>query len=190
MGEPSKKQAEQAVKRTDKGQFARGQSGNPSGRPKGAANKAMQLLRSWTLSTGLPRLIEQAEAGDQDALRLLVTLGLPRVKPQAAPIEGIGDLPLPKSPSELDKVHEAIFWHTTKGDLSLEDADALMKLAERLTDAQTKADWKRTTALHDDTEEAFASLGNVNFADVRMDFSDVEPVDTVKITAKRSFKEQ
>lgn len=192
MGEPSKKQAEQAVKRTDKGQFARGQSGNPSGRPKGAANKAMQLLRSWTLSTGLPQLIAQAESGDRDALRLLVSLGLPKVKPQAAPIDGIQDLPRPRGREDLARTCAAIFEHVVRGNLSLEEAEKLLGLAEQLTGNIYQSTLARNSALKGPEEDPFAFLDSVEFPDVHMDVTGPidAPVDTVKIRVKKSFKEQ
>ena len=194
MGEPSKKQAVQAVKRTDKGQFVKGQSGNPAGRPRGAASKALQLLRSWTLTTGLPALIEQAENGDQDALRLLVSLGLPRVKPQAAPIDGIQDLPRPKSFADLGKVSAAIYEFVARGVLSLEEAEALMKLADQVVKDINKGKWTKSP-FNGAEEDPFELFQNADFSalempDVNMDIPDIAPVDTVKITAKRSFKEQ
>ena len=169
MREPSKKQADQAVIRTDKGQFAPGQSGNPAGRPRGAASRALQLLRSWTLSTGLPRLIEQAEAGDQDALRLLVSLGLPRVKPQAAPIDGIQGLPRPRSVADLGKVHAAIYEYVARGVLSLEEAETLMKIAEKLVDGIGKAKRQGRAVISDDSEDPFALLGTIEFPEVHWD---------------------
>lgn len=194
MGEPSKKQADQGVKRTDKGQFAPGQSGNPKGRPRGAASKALQLLRSWTLTKGLPALIEQAENGDQDALRLLVSLGLPRVKPQAAPIDGIQGLPRPKSFADLGKVSAAIYEFVARGVLSLEEAEALMKLADQVVKDINKGKWTKSP-FNGAEEDPFELLQNADFSalempDVNMDIPDIAPVDTVKITAKRSFKEQ
>lgn len=191
MGEPSKQQADQAVKRTDKGQFAPGQSGNPKGRPRGAASRAMQLLRSWTLTTGLPALIEQAEAGDQDALRLLVTLGMPKVKPQALPIVGIENLPRPRGYADVDKTSAAIFEYVARGVLSLEEAETLMKITDKLVQDIGRANTARKSVLKGPEEDPFALLDTVEFPDVHMDIPDfATPVDTVKVTAKRSFKEQ
>lgn len=167
--------------RDNAGRFLPGQSGNPNGRPVGSVNRALQQLRAWTLEKGLPLLMEQAEAGDQDALRLLVSLGLPKSKPQAAPIDGIQDLPRPRSAADLDKVQAAIYEFVARGTLSLEDADALMKLAERLVEGIRKAQWQKRAALHEETEDPFALFQN-------SDFPALEPGDTVKVTAKRSFK--
>lgn len=116
--------------RDNAGRFLPGQSGNPAGRPQGSANKALQQLREWTLEKGLPMLIEQAEAGDTDALRLLVSLGLPKQKSVAQPLDCLQDVPDPTSAESLKDTAQALFSLVKQGQLAREDAAELLKLAE------------------------------------------------------------
>ena len=77
---------EQQEARDAKGRWKPGQSGNPSGPKPGASCRALLMAREWTESVGLPRLMEAAEGGDMDAVRLLVQLGMPRTKAVSIPI--------------------------------------------------------------------------------------------------------
>ena len=84
---------EQQEARDAKGRWKPGQSGNPSGPKPGASCRALLMAREWTESVGLPRLMEAAEGGDMDAIKLLVQLGMPRTKAVTVP------QPLPSSPA-------------------------------------------------------------------------------------------
>jgi hypothetical protein len=63
--------------------FRPGQSGNPKGRPKGIADKRIELRSLLELHAEelVEKLIERAKAGDSMALRLCVERLIPRVKP-------------------------------------------------------------------------------------------------------------
>ena len=76
----------QDVARDAQGKWKRGVSGNPAGRTPGPATSVLRTLRAWCESVGLPKLMEQAEAGDGDALRALIALGIPRQKPVSIPV--------------------------------------------------------------------------------------------------------
>ena len=84
---------EQQEARDAKGRWKPGQSGNPLGPKPGASCRALLMAREWTESVGLPRLMEAAEGGDMDAIKLLVQLGMPRTKAVTVP------QPLPSSPA-------------------------------------------------------------------------------------------
>ena len=84
---------EQQEARDAKGRWKPGQSGNPSGPKPGASCRALLMARQWAEEKGLPLLMEAAEGGDMDALRLLVQLGMPRTKAVTVP------QPLPSSPA-------------------------------------------------------------------------------------------
>ena len=84
---------EQQEARDAKGRWKPGQSGNPSGPKPGASCRALLMAREWTESVGLPRLMEAAENGDMDAIKLLVQLGMPRTKAVTVPQQ------LPSSPA-------------------------------------------------------------------------------------------
>ena len=84
---------QQEAKRDSKGRWKPGQSGNPLGPKPGASCRALLMAREWTESVGLPRLMEAAENGDMDAIKLLVQLGMPRTKAVSIPQQ------LPSSPA-------------------------------------------------------------------------------------------
>ena len=84
---------EQQEARDARGRWKPGQSGNPTGPKPGASCRVLLMAREWTESVGLPRLMEAAEGGDMDAIKLLVQLGMPRTKAVTVP------QPLPSSPA-------------------------------------------------------------------------------------------
>ena len=84
---------QQEAKRDSKGRWRPGRSGNPAGPKPGASCRALLMAREWAEKKGLPLLMKQAEAGDMDAIRLLVQLGIPRTKAVSIP------QPLPSSPA-------------------------------------------------------------------------------------------
>ena len=105
----------QDVRRDARGQWKRGVSGNPAGRTPGPATSVLRTLRAWCEDIGIPRLMEQAEAGDGDALRALIALGIPRQKPVSIPI------PLPGGPDGVLAVLEA-------GTIAPDEAHAVMNV--------------------------------------------------------------
>lgn len=84
---------EQQEARDAKGRWKPGQSGNPSGPKPGASCRALLMAREWAEEKGLPLLMEAAEGGDMDAIKLLVQLGMPRTKAVSIPQQ------LPPSPA-------------------------------------------------------------------------------------------
>ena len=104
---------QQAPKRDSKGRWKPGQSGNPTGPKPGARCRALLMAREWAEEKGLPLLMEQAEAGDGDALRALVALGIPRQKPVSIPVA------LPGGPDGVLAALEA-------GAISPDEAKAVM----------------------------------------------------------------
>lgn len=79
--------------RDAKGRWKPGQSGNPSGPKPGASCRALLMAREWAEKKGLPLLMEAAESGNMDAIKLLVQLGMPRTKAVSIPQQ------LPSSPA-------------------------------------------------------------------------------------------
>ena len=84
---------EQQKARDAKGRWKPGQSGNPTGPKPGASCRALLMAREWAEEKGLPLLMEAAESGDMDAIKLLVQLGMPRTKAVSIPQQ------LPSSPA-------------------------------------------------------------------------------------------
>ena len=91
----SKSKAEQAVERDVKGRFRPGSTGNPKGRPTGAAARILLDLRDWAKSEALPLMKQAALDGDMDMLKTLVMLALPKQKPVSLPLS------LPGKPEEI-----------------------------------------------------------------------------------------
>ena len=91
----NKNKAEQAVERDVKGRFRPGSTGNPKGRPTGAAARILLDLRDWAESEALPLMKQAALDGDMDALKTLVMLALPKQKPVSLPSS------LPGKPEEI-----------------------------------------------------------------------------------------
>ncbi len=66
--------------------FQKGQSGNPSGRPRSTARTVLRKGIEKELPAIVNKLVEQAKAGDVLAARTLLERGLPALKPEAAPV--------------------------------------------------------------------------------------------------------
>ena len=89
-------------KSTNKGRFARGNSGNPSGRPPGSRNQSILLMESLLQGEAeqlLRKAIELAMAGDTQALRLCLDRLMPPGKDRVVffefpPIHTLDDIPL------------------------------------------------------------------------------------------------
>ena len=66
--------------------FQPGQSGNPSGRPKGSVNHQLQQIRA-ACDAVLPLVLAKALGGDFEAQKFILERGLPKFKPVELPVE-------------------------------------------------------------------------------------------------------
>jgi len=105
--------------------FQPGQSGNPAGRPPGARNKttlAIESLLDGEAEELTRKVISKAKEGDMTALKLV----LDRLAPirKGRPVEI--DLPQVTNASDLAKAGAQVTQHLANGDISPEEAQAVM----------------------------------------------------------------
>jgi len=115
--------------------FKKGASGNPSGRPVGARNKA--TVAAETLLDGeaeglTRRAIEMAMEGDVTALRICLDRILPVRKGRLVTF----NLPPISEPSDLLKALYEILAGVSKGELSPEEAHTVASLLEQTRRSQ------------------------------------------------------
>ena len=138
--------------------FQPGQSGNPSGRPKGIIDKRAglrELLESHAKEI-IEKLIERAKAGDPVALRLCVERLIPRIKPD----QGI-NFPLPEGGIDTGENMLQIANNVTSavalGIMTIEEAEKFTEFLKHqrwfIDEAERKkkqeisdADWKKLWA--------------------------------------------
>lgn len=108
--------------------FKPGQSGNPTGSPKGSVNKQLAMLRE-AVEKVLPLVVERALAGDADAQKLILERGLPKFKAVEAPVEfSFMDEDAENSPKEiLRQASEGQIPLSTARELMFELLPAIMK---------------------------------------------------------------
>ncbi len=107
--------------------FKPGISGNPSGKPPGTQSKRTQLAK--LLEPHAPALInkcvELALDGNESCLRLAIERIIPRAKNEPANIS----LPVGKiQPESLPEMGENILRQLESGDITLEQAQALLNI--------------------------------------------------------------
>ena len=114
--------------RNQAGQFAKGASGNPKGKPKGAINKATRA--ALTLLDGQAeavtrRAIEMALKGDTVALKLCIDRIVPPRR--EACLDGL-KLPTIHSPADLPNVFASLIGAVGRGELTPGQAEKLARL--------------------------------------------------------------
>jgi hypothetical protein len=125
--------------------FKPGQSGNPSGRPKGSRNRASSIAEAL-LDTQAEELIktaiQRALKGDVGCLRLLVDRLLPR---RDRTIE----FPLPdlREAADARAAMRAIISAVAAGVLSPSEAEQLSKLVELFNETVLSADFEKRLAV-------------------------------------------
>jgi hypothetical protein len=119
---------------SNQGRFKPGQSGNPSGRPKGARHAttlAIEALLDGEAETITRKAIDAAKGGDMVAIRLVLDRICPPRKTRPIHI----DLPLISGASDVANAQQEVLRATCAGELLLEEAQAL----SGLLDARRKA---------------------------------------------------
>ena len=110
-------------------QFQKGESGNPSGRPRGALNRATVLaqeLLSARVEGIAGKLIELAEGGDMRAIRVCMDRLAPVIKHQPIAVE----LPPIEKPADSVEAAASIAAAVAAGELTATEAAELAKVID------------------------------------------------------------
>jgi hypothetical protein len=149
--------------------FQVGESGNPSGRPKGIIDRRSKFrgLLEAHAETIIQKLVENAKVGDPVALRLCVERLLPRIKPDS----GI-DFPLPDgridAGANMLQIANDLVQAVASGVLTLEEAvkfsgflkaqrwainEAERKVKEEVEAEERRQYWEARRKERDDSSE-------------------------------------
>lgn len=110
-------------------QFQKGQSGNPTGRPKGARNKstlAAEALLDGEAEVLTRKVIDLAKDGDRTALRMCFDRLLPVRR--SRPV--IFDLPDTSTPEGILAAHDAVLAAVATGEVTPEEAQIICGLID------------------------------------------------------------
>ncbi len=104
--------------------FQAGQSGNPSGRPKGIVDRRAEFrgLLEPHAKELIEKLVQMAKCGDTTALRLCIERLLPRVKPDDGIIFPLPEGGIDTGDNMLQIVNE-LTEAVASGQMTLEDAE-------------------------------------------------------------------
>jgi hypothetical protein len=134
-------------------QFQKGQSGNPSGRPRGARNRATLLMESLLADDAEAigrKAIEMAKQGDIAAIRLCMDRLAPPRKGEAVAFE----LPPLEKPADSVAAAATIAAAVAAGELTPSEAAELAKVIDVYVRAiATKAFDERLTKLEETTRQ-------------------------------------
>src|SRR5271155_4839037 len=120
------------------GQFQKGRSGNPSGKPRGARNKATLAAEALT-----QKAIDRALEGDGNALRFCLERILPARKDR--PI--YFDMPALRTASDAASAMSAIIAGVAQGDLTASEASELTALVTGVVKALETHELEQRIAL-------------------------------------------
>ncbi|TVU73849.1 DUF5681 domain-containing protein [Cobetia crustatorum] len=118
---------------SNSGQFRKGVSGNPSGRPKGAVSALRQSLQAHAPAL-IGKAVEMALAGDAQAIRICLDRVLPALRAEAAPL----DIELPTD-AGIAGTSRILIEAAAKGDIPADVAGQLVSALGQLA-RQTEID--------------------------------------------------
>jgi len=117
--------------------FKRGKSGNPSGRPKGAVSKRVQLAKLLEphAASLVDKAIELALGGDTNALRLCVERLIPKIKQEPMVVE----LPETFTKENIEPLKKEILRAVFSGQINVTEAEAFIRLIDSRINGQKTA---------------------------------------------------
>jgi hypothetical protein len=110
--------------------FVKGQSGNPSGRPKGALNhttRAAIALLDGEIEAVTRKAIELALAGDMQAIKLVLERTIPVRKERPINIE----LPEINDISDIAEAHTLVIKAVSNGDITSSEGQTLLAFLDK-----------------------------------------------------------
>ena len=116
-------------KKKNNGQFAKGTSGNPSGRPQGSRNQSTLLLESLFDGEGYElgrKAIELAKGGDVRALQLCMDRMLPPRKDRPV----IFDLPPIQSLDDVSAGKMSILAAISEGNITPQEGEVISRILD------------------------------------------------------------
>lgn len=119
-----------AAKKAQSTQFKPGESGNPSGRPKGSRNRASVIAEELLDGEGeaiMRRAIEAATAGEPVALRLCIDRILPKSRGRRVEL----DVPHIERAQDLVTACASVIDAAARGDITTGEAAEWMSLLDR-----------------------------------------------------------
>jgi hypothetical protein len=134
-------------RKKNNGQFSRGTSGNPAGRPSGSRNKAtllMEAMLEGEVEQLARKAIELAKKGDTQALRLCMERLMPPRKERLVEF----DLPPIRSINDISQGMTAIVTAISEGKLTTQEGEGVARiLAEHAKVMATQELEQRAAAL-------------------------------------------
>lgn len=123
----------------NRGQFRKGTSGNPRGRPKGSVNRTTAVAQKLFSEHGehlLKKTIEMGLSGDIGALRLLLPRYLPARRTPPTPI----DLPATDNPKGVSAAIDRLIAGVAAAEITAEEARDVARLLAVKIDSQLVVD--------------------------------------------------
>jgi hypothetical protein len=114
--------------------FAPGQSGNPSGRPKGSGDKRLHIkkLLNDNLESVFRKAIDMAMEGDMTAIKLVIDKGFPTPRSCAENLDiEVGNV---KTQGDLIKVIEQVMLKAINGDLPEDQGKIIASLTKTMSE--------------------------------------------------------
>jgi hypothetical protein len=139
--------------------FQQGQSGNPSGRPKGIMDKRAELRELLVPHSKdlIAKLVELAKSGEPTALRLCIERLLPRIKPDDSIYFELPEGRLDTGDNML-QIANNITAAVASGQLSIGEAEKFSDFIDRQRSTIKKADWQKDNELEAEKRKKYWDL--------------------------------